>query len=80
MDARDILTEMIKKVDKDNSLSHEEKANKLEELKDADSWFSKGVNSYASGQLADSLDYYRQAIIIEPNHLPCMYNMAVIFD
>ena len=57
-----------------------EKRRKLLELKDADFWFNKGVGSYEAGQLVDSLDFYRQAIVIEPNHVPSLFNMAVIFD
>jgi hypothetical protein len=32
------------------------------------------------GKTENSLDFYRQAILIVPQHIPSLFNMAVGFD
>lgn len=78
--AHEYFGNLNKLVENDNTLSHDEKRRKIFELKDADFWFNKAVGSYSAGSLVDSLDFYRQAIVIVPNHVPSLFNMAVIFD
>lgn len=78
--AHEYLGNLQKQVENNQQMSNEEKQRKIIDLKDADFWFNKGVNADLIGQSTISLDFYRQAIIKVPNHIPSLYNMAVVFD
>lgn len=78
--AHEYLGNLQKEVENDLQMSSEDKRRKIIDLKDADFWFNKGVNADIMGQSTTSLDFYRQAIVKVPNHIPSLYNMAVVFD
>ncbi|HYA40990.1 MAG TPA: tetratricopeptide repeat protein [Syntrophobacteraceae bacterium] len=42
--------------------------------------YNRAVENYSAGRIGDSIDAYRQAIIIDPSDLQAKFNLAVIYQ
>ena len=58
----------------------EDKKHKDLTFQDADFWFNKGYAMQKEGGVEVAQDYYLQGIRCNPNHFPCVYNLACVYS
>jgi len=52
----------------------------LKVLKDADFWFYKGIMTDKEGFRSAAIDCYKQALLLNQNHFPSMFNVATCYQ
>lgn len=51
-----------------------------EAFQDAEFWFGKGYSMQKEDGVEVALDYYLQGIRCNPNHYPCVFNLACVYS
>lgn len=74
------LSGMREAVNRDKQNSDKERKDKLKILKTADSWFSKGANYQYQDNLTGAVDCYKQALVINQDHYPSAFNLAICYE